>query len=115
MARAASAGALSSASFLPRAVRSFFVWLPMKKSPVEKMTKKEVEVNARTVIPRLRLLAFMLRSDRPFTTGEVAKSYECSRKTIVRDLALLAQLGYEFAFDYHQNRYRLSAAPAPAL
>lgn len=66
------------------------------------------------MLPRLKLLAFMLRSGRQFTAAEVAAHFEVGRKTIVRDLITLRdQLGYDYV--YQHGRYTLVTAPAPTL
>ncbi len=57
----------------------------------------------------------MLRTNREFTCAEIADNFACCRKTIVRDIAFLGQLGYDIEYDVSAQKYRLFNAPAPAL
>ena len=75
----------------------------------------EAQPSTRTMLQRLHTIAFMLRAGKKFTASEFARSYEVSRKTIMRDIDLLACIGYEVEWDGSGGTYRLGRAPAPAL
>lgn len=71
---------------------------------------------ARPAIERLIRLANLVRHSLPFTCDEVAREFEVSRKTIVRDLAFMRdRLGWEFHYDPSDRKFRCVKAPAPQL
>ena len=72
--------------------------------------------NRRFVIERFYFLASMLRHGTPFTMGEVASGFECSVKTIQRDLDFMRdRLGWGFFFSPASKRWVLTKAPTPVL
>lgn len=72
--------------------------------------------HVRPCIIRLHRIATLLRAGGQFTAAALAREWEVSRKTIVRDLDYLRQqLGYEADWDPRLSRYILRRAPAPQL
>jgi len=50
------------------------------------------------------------------TSDHLARMWECSRKTIYRDLHFMRdRLGYDLEFDSSTNNWRLLSAPKPVL
>jgi hypothetical protein len=72
--------------------------------------------NYRPAIERLKYVATLLRTGKPFTARTVAERFEMERRTVVRDLEFLRdRLGWDFDFDWAANTYKLRAAPEPML
>ena len=70
----------------------------------------------RPVIERFICLASLLRSGKSFTLGEVATRFECSYRTISRDMEFLRdRLGFETEWDNRRKAWRLVRAPRAVL
>jgi predicted DNA-binding transcriptional regulator YafY len=77
---------------------------------------KRAKTEIRPLFERLRREATLLRHGLPFTAGELATEFECSRKTVVRDLEFLRdRMGWDFYWDPVEQRYVVYSAPTPVL
>ncbi len=72
--------------------------------------------DTRIAFERMQYCARLLRAGRKVNCCLIAKHFETSRKTILRDMTFLRdRLRYDFEFDPRANSYVLRAAPEPVL
>lgn len=70
----------------------------------------------RPAIERMHLMAGWLRDGQHFTAKTIARRFECSTKTVMRDLEFMAdRLGWDIAWDRTLGTYTLRSAPEPVL
>lgn len=70
----------------------------------------------RSCLARFLCLAALLRSGKPFTGNEAAARFECSIKTIYRDMEYMRdRFGFECEWDKSAKTWRLLRAPRPVL
>lgn len=69
----------------------------------------------RPAIARLAFIGTLLRDYQPFTANTIARKFECSRRTVIRDLEFMRdRLDWPIQWDAESNAYKLDGTPPAA-